>query len=82
MKGRSYPFDVIGKAFASLPFQDDNYNLQTNFDLLYKMLTFQIAGLDKDVPHSDPGVYVCSTDIIFTMPKYGNILLKYKSNIG
>ncbi len=69
--GRKYPFDVIGKAFATLPFQDDDYNLQTNFDILYKILNSQIAGLDKSVPHSEPGVYVCSTDMIFKIPKSG-----------
>jgi fucokinase len=69
--GRKYPFDVIGKAFASLPFQDDDYNLQTNFDLMYKIMQSQIAGLDKATPHSEPGVYVCSTDMIFMIPETG-----------
>ena len=74
--GPNYPFDMIGKAFATLPLQDENYNLLTNFDLYYKMMTHQIAGLDDDLmrglpPHSDPGVYVCSTDVLVMIPKNG-----------
>ena len=54
--GRSYPFDIIGKAFATLPFQDANtFNMLTNFDLIYKIMTNQIAGLDNQTPSSDPG---------------------------
>ena len=55
--GRSYQFDIIGKAFATLPFQDENYSLLTNFDIIYQTMTNQIAGLGgaSDKPHSDPG---------------------------
>jgi hypothetical protein len=56
--GRSYPFDLIGKAFATLPFQDeDNYNLLTNFDLIYQTMTNQITGLNSHKAHSDPGKF-------------------------
>ena len=64
LKGRQYPFDVTGKAFSSLPFQDkNNNNLLTNFDILYDLITYQVAGFSKSGAHSDPGIYVCSTGI-------------------
>lgn len=54
--GRSYPFDISGKAFATLPFQDEQTcNMLTNFDLIYNTMTNQVTGLNKDKPHSDPG---------------------------
>ena len=54
--GRSYPFDIIGKAFATLPYQDEvTCNMLTNFDLIYNTMTNKVTGLNKDKPHSDPG---------------------------
>jgi hypothetical protein len=48
-----------------LPFQSvENNNLITNFDLVFNFMTNQVAGLKNDLPESDPGVYVCSTDMI------------------
>jgi hypothetical protein len=42
-------------------------------------MTTQIAGVDKDVPHSDPGIYICSTDMILLLQPQGilkhNIIL-------
>ena len=72
MKGRQYPFDVTGKAFSSLPFQDkNNNNLLTNFDILYDLITYQVAGFSKSGAHSDPGIYVCSTDMIYLLARTG-----------
>ena len=76
--GRSYPFDLIGKAFATLPFQDEqSFNMLTNFDLIYQTMSKQITGLDSDKPHSDPGVYVCSTDMLFLLPQNGLFTTKF-----
>ena len=70
--GRQYPFDLISKGFCTLPIQDsDTNNLLTNFDLLYNTMTFQIANFENDKFASDPGIYVCSTDMIFIMPSKG-----------
>ena len=68
--GRQYPFDVASKAFSTLPLQHDTTNnLLTNFDLLYNFMTYQLACFDPTNENfgaqSDPGIYVCSTDMIF-----------------
>jgi fucokinase len=70
--GRQYPFDVSSKAFSTMPLQEqDSNNLLTNFDLLYNFMTYQMACFSESVDVgtsaalSDPGIYVCSTDMIF-----------------
>ena len=75
LKGRSYPFDLVGKAFCTLPFQDKlSCNLITNFDILYNLMTENVCGLNKETNHSDPGVYICSTDMLFLLPKDGKFI--------
>ena len=65
--GRYYPFDLVGKAFSTLPFQEKQTNrLLTNFDLSYETMTRNVIGFGGE-QQSPPGVYVCSTDIIFLM---------------
>ena len=64
---------MCGKAFSTLPFQDKNTNnLLSNFDILYNLMTNQVAGFNDIGGHSDPGIYVCSTDMIYILPETGN----------
>lgn len=64
--GRSYPFDLVGRAFNTLPYEDANNNTYlTNFDLLFNFINQNVA------QHSDPGFYVCSTDMILNIPNDG-----------
>jgi len=76
IKGRQYPFDIVGKAFTTLPFQDNQTNhLLTNFDLIYDCSTHRVAGLTRcDSARSDPGVYVCCTDMLFFLASKGEEL--------
>ena len=72
--GRHYPFDVSSKAFSTLPLQNKaTNNILTNFDLLYKFMTYQMACFSKNNGNaqSDPGIYVCSTDMIFLPSQSG-----------
>lgn len=34
-------------------------------------MTYQIAGFSDGIFHSDPGTYVCSTDMICLIPDHG-----------
>ena len=62
--GRLYPFDIAGKAFSMLPIRNSTTDLlMTNFEILYDLMTNKIAS------NSDPGVYICSTDMtLITAP--------------
>ena len=63
-KGRQYPYDLVGKAFSTLPFQNKHTNeLLANFDLLYEIMTQNVSRLSDERPNS-PGIYICSTDIL------------------
>ena len=48
--------------------------MTSNFDILYNLMTYKVAGFDKDVAHSDPGIYVCSTDMVYLLPEKGEFL--------
>jgi hypothetical protein len=49
-----------------LPIRDSKTEqLMTNFEMLYNAITYNIA------LHSDPGVYICSTDMTLIIPKDG-----------
>ena len=79
-KGRQYPFDIVGKAFCTLPFQDaSSHTLLTNFDLLYSTMSDKIACLSASdaEERSDPGIYVCSTDMIIFMPEAERVLIRH-----
>lgn len=70
--GRQYPFDLVSKGFCTLPIKDpDTFYLKSNFDLLFNMMTFQIANFQDGHFNSDPGVYICSSDMIFNFPIQG-----------
>jgi hypothetical protein len=57
---------VSGKAFSTLPFMNEQKNrLLTSFDLAYDFITSNVAN------HSDPGVYVLSTDMVLHVPHNG-----------
>jgi hypothetical protein len=76
MQGRYYQFDLIGKAFGTLPLQDsETNNLLTSFDLYYSLMSKNIAGfnLNSVTARSSPGVYICSTDVLFIIPHEGFI---------
>ncbi|CAF0975030.1 unnamed protein product [Brachionus calyciflorus] len=78
--GRQYPFDLISKGFCTLPIQNQETNdLLNNFDLLYNTITYQIANFENETFKSDPGIYVCSTDMIFSIPQNEKILINDKS---
>ncbi len=63
--GRNYPFDSCGRTFTSLPIthkeSDDVEFVFTNLDMLLSTVSNFLA-VDS------PGVWVCSTDMIFTAP--------------
>jgi fucokinase len=68
--GRLYPFDMVGRAFNTLPFEDAKTNTYlTNFDLLFDFITRKIA------QYSDPGFYICSSDMILEIPNNGQSVL-------
>uniref|UniRef100_A0A8C8RF37 L-fucose kinase n=1 Tax=Pelusios castaneus TaxID=367368 RepID=A0A8C8RF37_9SAUR len=63
--GRDFPFDVCGRAFTCLPVEDPSAlaeALTCNLDSLLGTMTQQLC---KDSP---PGVWVCSTDMLLTVP--------------
>lgn len=71
-KGRQYPFDVCSKGFCTLPVQDKSTRCPlTNFDMLFHTMSYQIARYEEGGFKSDPGVYICSSDIIFLLPHSG-----------
>ncbi len=39
-------------------------------------MTSQIAGFNETGAHSDPGIYVCSTDMIYLLPHTGLLTIK------
>lgn len=65
--GRTYPYDACGRAFVTLPLhrhdsKPSSSSLVCNFDQLYDQMTANIAA------DSPPGVWVCSTDMMLTIP--------------
>lgn len=68
LKGRQYSFDMVAKGFSTLPLVEQSTGyLLSNFDLLFNTMSNQVACFDQDRRQfgSDPGVYVCSTDMVF-----------------
>ena len=72
--GRQYPFDIAGKAFSMLPIRNSSTEqLMTNFELLYDLITNKIA------KNSDPGVYICSTDMTLITPNDETLSIRNSS---
>lgn len=70
--GRQYPFDLVSKGFCTFPLKDNENNcLMSNFDLIFNTMTYQIANYQNGCFNSDPGVYICSSDMVFYLPKNG-----------
>ncbi|XP_074864421.1 L-fucose kinase [Carettochelys insculpta] len=63
--GRDFPFDDCGRAFTCLPVEDPDAldeALTCNLDSLLQTMTQQLCR------GSPPGVWVCSTDMLLTVP--------------
>ncbi|CAK8672641.1 L-fucose kinase-like [Clavelina lepadiformis] len=63
--GRYFPYDPCGRSFVCLPLVPENGELEdlvTNFDCLFYTITKQLAN------GSPPGLWVCSSDMLFQMP--------------
>ncbi|XP_048402241.1 L-fucose kinase [Stegostoma tigrinum] len=68
--GRDFPFDDCGRSFTCLPLE--NYDskaeaLVCNIDVLLHIMTYKLG------PGCTPGVWVCSTDMILTVPSCPDI---------
>ncbi|XP_078527713.1 L-fucose kinase isoform X2 [Lissotriton helveticus] len=63
--GRDFPFDDCGRAFTCLPVEDPNAAAEAlvcNLDSLLETMTQKVC------PGSPPGVWVCSTDMMLSIP--------------
>nr|XP_008255824.1 L-fucose kinase isoform X2 [Oryctolagus cuniculus] len=63
--GRDFPFDDCGRAFTCLPVespQAPEEALVCNLDSLLDIMTFRLG------PGCPPGVWVCSTDMLLSVP--------------
>ncbi|KFV71411.1 L-fucose kinase, partial [Dryobates pubescens] len=64
-QGRDFSFDDCGRAFTCLPVEDPSAQAEAlvcNLDSLLKTMTYQLC------VGSPPGVWVCSTDMLLTVP--------------
>ncbi|XP_012661599.1 L-fucose kinase isoform X1 [Otolemur garnettii] len=63
--GRDFPFDDCGRAFTCLPMEDPQAPVEAlvyNLDCLLDIMTYRLG------PGSPPGVWVCSTDMLLSVP--------------
>ncbi|XP_068943745.1 L-fucose kinase isoform X2 [Petaurus breviceps papuanus] len=63
--GRDFPFDDCGRAFTCLPVADPAARVESltcNLDVLLSIMTHKLGR------GSPPGVWVCSTDMILSVP--------------
>ncbi|XP_072492684.1 L-fucose kinase isoform X2 [Notamacropus eugenii] len=63
--GRDFPFDDCGRAFTCLPVADPTAQVESltcNLDVLLHIMTHKLGR------GSPPGVWVCSTDMILSVP--------------
>ncbi|XP_068115798.1 L-fucose kinase isoform X2 [Hyperolius riggenbachi] len=63
--GRDFLFDDCGRAFTILPLEDQDDAVESvtcNLDSLLTMLRYQLC------PGSPPGVWICSTDMMLSLP--------------
>ncbi|XP_067905880.1 L-fucose kinase [Heterodontus francisci] len=68
--GRDFPFDDCGRSFTCLPVENPNSKAEAlvcNIDVLLHIMTYKLG------PGCTPGVWVCSTDMILTVPSYPDI---------
>ncbi|KAM5263136.1 LOW QUALITY PROTEIN: L-fucose kinase [Ctenodactylus gundi] len=63
--GRDFPFDDCGRAFTCLPVENSEAPVEAlvcNLDCLLDIMTHRLG------PGSPPGVWVCSTDMLLSVP--------------
>ncbi|XP_037372010.1 L-fucose kinase [Talpa occidentalis] len=63
--GRDFPFDDCGRAFACLPVENPQAPVEAvvcNLDCLLDIMSHRLG------PGSPPGVWVCSTDMLLSVP--------------
>nr|XP_012627899.1 L-fucose kinase isoform X1 [Microcebus murinus] len=63
--GRDFPFDDCGRAFTCLPVEDSQAPVEAlvcNLDCLLDTMTHRLG------PGCPPGVWVCSTDMLLSVP--------------
>uniref|UniRef100_A0A8C5LGP4 L-fucose kinase n=1 Tax=Jaculus jaculus TaxID=51337 RepID=A0A8C5LGP4_JACJA len=63
--GRDFPFDDCGRAFTCLPVENPQAPVEAlvcNLDCLLDIMTYRLG------PGSPPGVWVCSTDMLLSVP--------------
>ncbi|XP_023564926.1 L-fucose kinase isoform X4 [Octodon degus] len=63
--GRDFPFDDCGRAFTCLPVENPQAPVEAlvcNLDCLLDVMTHRLG------PGSPPGVWVCSTDMLLSVP--------------
>nr|XP_054309747.1 L-fucose kinase isoform X3 [Pongo pygmaeus] len=63
--GRDFPFDDCGRAFTCLPMENPEAPVEAlvcNLDCLLDIMTYRLG------PGSPPGVWVCSTDMLLSVP--------------
>ncbi|KAM5297614.1 L-fucose kinase isoform 4-T6 [Glossophaga mutica] len=63
--GRDFPFDDCGRAFVCLPVENPQAPVEAvvcNLDRLLDIMSYQLG------PGSPPGVWVCSTDMLLSVP--------------
>ncbi|XP_060694261.1 L-fucose kinase isoform X2 [Hemiscyllium ocellatum] len=68
--GRDFPFDDCGRSFTCLPMENCDSKAEAlvcNIDVLLHIMTYKLG------PGCPPGVWVCSTDMILTVPSYPDI---------
>ncbi|XP_078400065.1 L-fucose kinase isoform X2 [Cetorhinus maximus] len=68
--GRDFPFDDCGRSFTCLPMENPDSKAEAlvcNIDVLLHIMTYKLG------PGCTPGVWVCSTDMILTVPSYPDI---------
>ncbi|XP_019509452.1 PREDICTED: L-fucose kinase isoform X3 [Hipposideros armiger] len=63
--GRDFPFDDCGRAFTCLPVENPQAPVEAvvcNLDCLLDIMSYRLG------PGSPPGVWVCSTDMLLSVP--------------
>lgn len=63
--GRDFPFDDCGRAFTCLPVENPQAPVEAvvcNLDCLLDIMSHRLG------PGSPPGVWVCSTDMLLSVP--------------
>lgn len=68
--GRDFPFDDCGRSFTCFPMENPSGKAEAlvcNIDVQLYLMTHKLG------PGSPPGVWVCSTDMILTIPSYPDI---------